>query len=341
LTPGNLETEHENNLIVIHGGIGDVLLWIPTLKEFRQKPDVLFLYETPALSILKENNLVNAVFSAKGKIALLKFAAEHKGYYDNVFLNHLCGGSLLLKTMQICSDSVITNSENFGESKGKLVVKDIKRNIQDAEQNYFLVHGRANKLELEDLRLLFTSSIKIPSSNYICINLVAGNNNTPYKNWPLKNWKIFIESVLQEFPSLNIILIGGKEEAELVDKAGFSDPRIISYIGKTTINEAGTLLANSKFFIGPDGGLLHLAVTTGVKTMSIWGGSSKVHYGYDGLFPQIHFSVSKDLSCSPCSVWVDPNTTRTSDPLKCPDFACLTTLAPAFVLQEFKKYFPN
>lgn len=326
----------------MHGGIGDVLLWIPALKFMKEKPDVLYLYDTPELELLKENGLVHEVFLVKSKLQLIRFQFKKRGFYDNIFLNHLCGGSFLLKMMSRCGVTVISNSSHFKSTSNNFIHRDPYPGIHDSQQNYLLLHGRVPPAESISFQLEMKSKKfnEIPDK-YFCIHLAAGNDQTPYKNWPLNHWKSFIEKLIQKYPQHHFVFLGSEDEKRLLEQMNFKENRIHSLAGKTTLSEAGSVLKSAELFIGPDGGLMHLAVCAGIKTYTIWGGSSTVFYSYQEFDKYKHKVVNLQLPCIPCNAWLNPNTSKTIDPLKCPDFACMKDLKPDKVFNELTEFYTN
>lgn len=326
----------------MHGGIGDVLLWVPALKFMKVKPDVLYLYGTPELKLLQENGLVNEIYHVKSKLQLIQFQFKKRAYYDNVFLNHLCGGSFLLKMMSRCSVTVISNSTHFKSTSRNFILKDPAPGIHDSQQNYLLLHGRIPSVETISFQLKMNESkVKDLPEKYFCIHLAAGNDQTPYKNWPLQHWKSFIEAILKKYPEMHLVIMGSEDEKGLLQQLNINDGRVLSLAGKTSLYEAGSVLSGAELFIGPDGGLMHLAVCSGIRTFTIWGGSSSVLYSYESFEAKQHKIVKSELSCMPCNAWLNPNTSKTTDPLRCPDFACLKSLTPDKVSEELNLFYTN
>ena len=79
----------------------------------------------------------------------------------------------------------------------------------------------------------------------------------------------------------------------------------------------------SQFYIGLDSGLMHIAVALNKPTFTVWGASNPILYGYEWIDPKKHKIVSLNLKCAPCSAWINPNTSRVTNPLECPDFKCI------------------
>ncbi len=340
--------DYKNNLIIIYGGIGDSLLWIPVLKAFEVKPDVVFLYQTPEIKILKENNLIRNAFKIKNKFQLVLFCLKHFKVYENIYLNHLCGGSFLMKMGSYCAKDVVTNSRHYSNDaiptySKKVVTKFIPiiNDVHDSIQNYFLVHKKTPQFSSSDFELqIKPSHISLPAS-FIAVQLSAGNNQTLYKNWPINQWAAFFELVCKKYPDQKFVLLGSKDEESLASQLYINNGNIISLIGKTTIDETFAVIKKSNLFIGLDGGLLHVAVACNKPTFTIWGGSSTILYGYNSLLGSKHCEVKQNLNCMPCNAWQNANTSKTKDPLLCPDFACLQTLSPAAVFKNYMKFIVN
>ncbi len=324
----------------MHGGIGDVLLWLPALKFMKVKPDVLYLYGTPELELLKLNGLVNEAFHAKNKLQLLKFQLKKRGFYDNVFLNHLCGGSFLLKIMSMCSVTVISNSSHFKGASKNFIHRTPESNIHDAKQNYLLLHGRIPVLESSSFELTMPSfDLAFTKEKFIAVHIADAAKQTPYKNWPIKHWQKMIDLLLKVYPDYKFVFLGSAQEIEFIDQLNLEQSKFISLAGKTNLTQAGAVLSKASVLIGSDSGIMHLAVCAGTPTFSIWGGSSEVLYSYHEIAPTRHKIVNIKAACAPCNAWLNPNTTKTDDPLKCPDFSCMIELKPEFAFEQFKTFF--
>ncbi len=333
-----MQNLQKNNLVIFYGGIGDILLWIPALKAFDTKPDVVFLYETPELKILQENDLVNRSYHIKNKIKLLLFCQTHLKQYDRVFLNHLCGGSFLLNAVSFCAKEIVSNSAHY-HVKSKITKRKILEGVHDSIQNYFLAHEKIPVLKEKDFELEVKNDpqIQLPEK-FIAVQLSAGNNKTPYKNWPIKHWIDFFTLAEKKYPSQKFVLLGHADEISLT-KELIKNRNITSLIGKTTIDQTFGIIKKSDLFFGLDGGLLHVAVSVNKPTFTIWGGSSPVLYGYAKLLGSKHTETKLNLNCMPCNAWQGANTTKTNNPLLCPDFACLKMLSAEKVFEEFVKVY--
>ena len=98
---------------------------------------------------------------------------------------------------------------------------------------------------------------------YICIITDA---STPYRVYPLDKWEIILNNLPKD---IKIIQIG-------LNKFPLKHPNLIDLIGKTTLEEAMSIVMNASLVIGNETGLTHLGYLSGVPTVCILGGG---HFG--------------------------------------------------------------
>ncbi|MGZ3867335.1 MAG: glycosyltransferase family 9 protein, partial [Bacteroidia bacterium] len=175
--------------------------------------------------------------------------------------------------------------------------------------------------------------------SFVAVQISAGNNKVQYKNWPVKYWIELLMMFVKEYPNKKIVLLGDENEVGLSKQITSElNTSVISLIGKTNIKEVMNALAQCDFFLGLDGGLMHLAAALGKPTITIWGASNENLYGYEIFNSNLHKCVHLDLNCRSCSAWINPNNSRINDPQLCPDKACLNDLLPKTVFDQLKQY---
>lgn len=118
-----------------------------------------------------------------------------------------------------------------------------------------------------------------------------------HKRWPKEKYIAFIKLV-RTSSSIPIILVGGKDEYELVESIiNASNLRLLyNFAAKLSIRELAVVLKMSKLVIGADSGVMHIASAVGTNTMSIFGPTP---YQYTGPYRN-NVVITKSLSCSPC-----------------------------------------
>jgi lipopolysaccharide heptosyltransferase II len=100
-----------------------------------------------------------------------------------------------------------------------------------------------------------------------------------------------------------IIVFGSKEEfsiaEEIAEKIGTS---AIVQAGKTSIQTTAAILQDCSLLICNDAGLMHMAAALEVPTVAIFGPTHPRCTGYMG---ENHITLRKDLPCSPCRYRLD------------------------------------
>lgn len=94
------------------------------------------------------------------------------------------------------------------------------------------------------------------------------------KNWPEKNWANLLQRLV-ESTNDRLLLIGGEAEGEKFHRllARLPSERVESAFN-LPLTEVARKLAASRFFIGHDSGITHLAAALGLAGVVLWGGSN-------------------------------------------------------------------
>jgi len=96
----------------------------------------------------------------------------------------------------------------------------------------------------------------------------------PTREWPIEHHASFLRLLWADFPKLNAIASGSAAPRErerlraLADAV--RDPRLVLLPPNLTIPELAAVVARCRLHIGPDSGVLHLAVALDVPTVSMF-----------------------------------------------------------------------
>lgn len=119
------------------------------------------------------------------------------------------------------------------------------------------------------------------------------------KQWPAHRFANLANQITERFKA-KIILFGDTGEVGLCNQVASLIKDIpIMACGRTTIPRFAALLKRCGLVIANDGGPLHIAVSQGVKTISIFGPVDPAVYG---PYPEGagNLVIKKDLVCQPC-----------------------------------------
>ncbi len=134
------------------------------------------------------------------------------------------------------------------------------------------------------------------SDEYIVINPNASDLRQE-RRWSKENFITLIQSLLQSYP-YDILLIGSKEEQLYTDKiaAEINNEKVKSTAGRTTFDELVNIISNAKLMVTNDTGPMHIAFSTNIPVVCLFGPCSPEQYGIN---PNAHI-IYKQVYCSPC-----------------------------------------
>ena len=146
------------------------------------------------------------------------------------------------------------------------------------------------------------------------------------REWPIENF-IELANLILEDKDNNVAIIG-TEGATCKTKhmlQQINNPRCLSLVGQTTLDELLELFNISEALISNDCGLAHLGMLTSVKKFILFGPESPQIFG--PLGDNVHIFYS-DWPCSPCLSAF--NNRRSA----CGDNKCLKAIKPNEIYQR-------
>ena len=152
-----------------------------------------------------------------------------------------------------------------------------------------------------------------------------------FKRWPIQYYSEFVRHFVKKTEVKGVVLLGSPKEKELCEELEKSLPiSTLNLAGKVTLRTSAAVLEKARYFIGNDGGLVHLAHSFQVPLMAFYGPVDPVVYGPFPRSSQAIAVYKEDLECRPCY----QNFRYKSD---CSDRACLQNLKPDDVLKFLEK----
>lgn len=312
--------------------LGDTLFATPAIRAVRQnfpQARIVVLASSIAARVLEGNPLQIEVKVIHDQWELFRSLAEiRKGGYDlAISLSQL--GTLFTR---YCAARSMADFNSINCSDGLSVVKLCLDVIQAAGMKiitpctefWFLDSGRAKATVRVDS--LLADYKYDPERPLVAVH--CGGHYFIRKRWPLTYFGDLFR-ILQEQTEAQIVLVGGREDRDIVAQLGVDFPRLLNVVGVLKLEETAELLQRSRLFIGNDSGPLHLAAALQVPTIGLFGPTNpRQFYPYN---PPRHTFVYQAISCSPCfkfggSIWQHlPRCTRSY---------CMEALSPGVVARE-------
>jgi lipopolysaccharide heptosyltransferase II len=166
----------------------------------------------------------------------------------------------------------------------------------------------------------------------IVVHVSAGN---PFRRWPPDSFASLIATLLRRRAHRRVVVVAGASDrdaaarviGESIDRIEMSDrARLLS--GDFTLDELRALMDRAALYIGGDSGPMHIASTTTVPIVGLYGPTLPVR-SQPWRAPQWPAEAAEieGLPCRPCNQ-------RVCEP---GDFRCLTRLTPEHVLQAAER----
>jgi len=335
-------------LIVFLSGIGNMILFLPTLQAIRDRyPDariILWVKQMVVYEMIKNTGLVDEVHL----------------YYQNKFCNLVRHFFVYLKLRKKKYDIIINTFIEWGYKirfftaalKGNLKLGykansltdrfyshllDYSRKEHESDNHFkiaeFFDHNMIKKppdLRLQDKEEKFARQFflrnNIPEDRLI-VGLHPGCSEfARNKRWHPEKFAKAADVISEKYDA-EIIIFGGKEETALAKKVTdcMCSCLPLSLTGKATILETAAVIQKCNLFISNDSGLMHIATSLNIPTVAIFGPTNPTK---NGPFGDKHIIVRKDLPCSPCLNYTSG---------KCRYLKCLKMITVEDVLNAVEK----
>lgn len=310
-----MNKDYKNILFINYGGIGDEILFLPTLqsaKEQYKNAKITLALEPRSKSIAALTNLIDDVIPVdikargfKKYLNILKLIlTARKRKFDCVISS---GKSpfvaIILFLMGIKerigynskTDFLLSKKVNLNENQyaGRMY-HDLVKEISDAQyKNPYIKIPQGFELE---------SNFK--KDEYICIHpgvskMSISKNilKCPDKNF----WISLIKGLLAK--NKQIVLLGTKDDEDLIniilkENEIIENSNFINYFKKTTsLMHMAFVMKNAQSVICADSAPLHVALCTGVKTYAIFGPTNEVKLVPNDSNIEV---IKNDVLCRPC-----------------------------------------
>jgi ADP-heptose:LPS heptosyltransferase len=166
----------------------------------------------------------------------------------------------------------------------------------------------------------------------VVVHVSAGN---PFRRWPIAHFVALVNALAADDPRRRIVVTSGPSDEDAAARViadaraslGASANRVLA-CGEFSLAELRALLDRAALYVGGDSGPLHIAATTGVAVVGLYGPTLPVRsapWRAEGFVAE---SVDAgELPCRPCDQ-------RVCAP---GDFRCLTSIQPEQVVEAARR----
>ena len=282
-------------------GLGNFLLKTPMIRKLHElfpdaKVDLIGGCPDNAEFIFKESKYINKVhkynknFSLKEKINF--FSNLKNENYDVVFIpfddetGSLWWGVRLIKPKQIVTHYLfnkitIKRLIKFGLvgiGKNTTIVPFLAGR-HEIDLNYDLLQYFINKPIDREYNTFMNFSKDIEVLNKFCLDQkkyfilqIGARSGLPTpKRWGVGNFKKLIENLKVKYPEYKIVTIGNQKDYDQFIKEIDENYDIVNTAGKTSLQEAATLLHYSKIAVVHDSGGMHMGSAVDATMICLYG----------------------------------------------------------------------
>jgi len=143
------------------------------------------------------------------------------------------------------------------------------------------------------------------SSDLIYV-MCPGAEYGPTKRWPTEHFAVIAQKLIEEKPSIQIVILGSKSDHSLayeITSQAKHPTNIHNWCGNTSLDEAIALIGMSKAVVSNDSGLMHIAAALQIPQVAIFGSSDPAHTPPLSDKAEV---IWLNMPCSPCHKRVCP-----------------------------------
>lgn len=169
----------------------------------------------------------------------------------------------------------------------------------------------------------------VPQNKLLVVVHPGTSDSAKSRRWPIESFKQLTSRLVEEL-GVFILLTGSSEEKQMLDELidhRYSDS-IVSLAGKCSINQLVDVINRTDAFLSCDTGPLHIAATTNVPVVGLFGPNVPEKWGPHGA---VNKAIYKALECSPCIKQYEGKITE------CADNKCMQAILVDEVFQAIKK----
>ncbi len=304
-----MNKEYKNILLINFGGIGDEILFLPTIKSIKKKfPNAkITLTLEPRSASIKNlcayiDDTIGVDIKGKNKYKeLLKFYFKALiGNYDVVISS---GSNKLIPLLLYFTGIKTRIGYDSGVLTQKLLTKAVKLNQkQYAGKMYHNLIEELTGQTYEDPEIIVEDLPKFSNSILVHpgVSKMSIRKNI-IKNWTNITWAKLIESLLSK--GKNVYLAGGPDDDECIKEIReyFKDKdttKLNDMYGKTkNIMDLAKLIKQCEALVCSDSAPMHIGIATKTKTIAIFGPTDE-----SKLIPasENYIAITADTDCRPC-----------------------------------------
>ncbi len=312
-------------LLINFGGIGDEILFFPTIKSTKETFPNAKIY----LALEKRSKSAKHLCPYIDKVFCLDIKSKYKKYFEilkfllKVWIRHFdvvisSGSSPMVAVLLFLTGIKQRYGYNSGELSEKLLTKTTKLNNEQyaADMYHDLIKTINPKASTSIPEIIDIKHPEVKKEKPVIlihpgVSLMSIKKNI-IKGWSVKRWAKLIDMIL-ETEQYTVLLAGGKDDEETIEEILFilnatrtDYSNFKNLFGQTkSIQDFIALIKIADIMICVDSAPLHMAIASNVPVIALFGPTDE-----NLLVPNrdnIKILTVKNLECRPC-LWAKRQT---------------------------------
>ena len=352
---GKIHPEKVNRILIYgHMGIGNMILFLPVLRayrnHFKESTIDLLVGDSGAEMVIEDDSIVDEVVRCKIEdlplIETLGFILKMRRRKYDLILSNFNGSRHSLALLTLASGAPyrighISNREwkNIYDHLYNYKIK-MGEGLPELENNLKLVEGmgfevvdrRPSFRILEEDRQFATQYFRRHHirDEDIVIGIQMGTSpEMTWKQWDARKY-VDLTAQLMKKRHMKVIVLGSSKERKCILQAFVGSRKIpIIAAGELTLKQTAAVIEKVNMLICNDSGLMHVGAAVNTPVIAIYGPTDVTRTAPIG---KNHSILRKNLPCSPCFTLRGDEKVRA-----CEKRICLDLIRVEDVLQEVEK----
>ena len=307
-----------NHSVIIYklDAIGDAVLSLPMIKYLKEQTNfrIIIACSKSNLSVFKNHKFIDKILifnSSKLDIKdLIKNIKELRKEKARFSIDTAQSSNISAIISFITAKQNIGFKKTKGKSRNHIYVYPIELDPnKHMIYNYFDLLKPLGINTPKKVELVSLNKKKFPKKEKVVA--VHPCNIFPYKYWSKERWVEIIEYLALKN---EVLILGSKEESPMVKELleNVKSKRVLNLSGRTNINDLIKIMPKFKLLIGLDGGLMHIASSMQISTVSLFGHVDPIRYA---PFNKKSIALYNPPLCSPCVKNYDNQETKCTNPI--------------------------
>lgn len=279
---------HPQNVLIIRAtSIGDAVLTLPMIRELKQQTDahITVLCGSDNHDIYANQPFIDHLEKINSSpLAFLRQLLHYRKKKFDLIIDTSQSSNITALFARLCAPCAVGFFHANTPSRNRIFDRSFPVTKDTHMVHHYFDLVRSLVKEPAKLTLVPLVASPQPSSSLPSRYAVLYARSTfAYKEWPIEKWIDVMKWIINEH-SLPIVLLGSPSEKELNDELlnrldKKLQSKVINQCGKTSIKDSIQIIAKSRFFIGGDGGLMHMAAAMNCPTVGLFGFETPERYG--------------------------------------------------------------